>query len=210
MSEDIQVGRIAILWVAASLCAVLAAILGILVIGLEAADELASVLGLAVALSGLALTMRNVIKIRSREGEPIVNELTGAEAAALVDAMAGDNWWTARAALLSVWAEVLPERQSAVESALDDTRRELAAPPPSGGPGLREELVTEWQARLRRYSHTEPAFPAALQDVIARKILPLLPQPPAARADVQMNAIAFDQARINQSGGDMHINERGT
>ncbi|WP_113698579.1 hypothetical protein [Nonomuraea lactucae] len=194
--------------VAAALCAALALALGTAVVGLDAADKLASVLGLVVALAGLAVSLRGMARTRTRESEATVDRLTGTEAVSLVNAMGGDNWRQAEVALLRLWRDTLPDRLPDVEAALVETRRELSAARPDTAPAVHDELVSEWQGRLRRHALADPAFAAALRRLIAEKIAPLTPQAPPRSPRIEMNATGYDRARIQQSAGDMYINQQ--
>ncbi|MEU8272392.1 hypothetical protein AB0B89_35230 [Sphaerisporangium sp. NPDC049002] len=192
--------------VGAALCAAAAIVLVVVVVGLDTADKLASVLGLVVALAGLAASLRGAARSRRQEGEATVDRLDGTEATSLVNAMAGDNWRQARAVLLGLWRDALPDRLPDVEAALEETRRELSAVSADAVPDLRSEFVTEWQSRLRRHALAAPGFVPALHRVIAHQIAPLAA--PAVPPGIQMNATSYDHSRINQSAGNMYINDQ--
>ena len=97
-----------------------------------------------------------------------------AAASAVVTAMATDGWQQARAAVARLWRRSHPDHVPAIETDLDDTHAEVVAARAAGDRAAEEELVADWQRKLRRLIDADPDLGIELRRVLDEELAPLL------------------------------------
>ena len=105
--------------------------------------------------------------------------------------------------VVGLWRRTDPERVDTIVAELTQTRARLLAARRHGDERAEQDLVTEWQARLRRLLTAHPDLAPELHNQLAHE--PTAPAP----GGVSMTATASDQARIFQAGRDQHIGGSG-
>ena len=122
-----------------------------------------------------------------------------AAATALVSAMATDGWEQACDAVLRLWRRVHPDHVSAIESDLNNTRSELVAARGIVDGSAEEELVADWQRKLRRLLAADSKLETELRRVLEEEITPLLPTLEQERVrSIQQNIIASAPGAVAQ------------
>ena len=117
-----------------------------------------------------------------------MDPLVLAAASAVVSALPTDSWQQARDAVVRFWRRARPDHASAVESDLDDTRSELVATQGTGDNSTEEELVADWQRRMRRLLTADPALGVELQRVLDEQIAPSLSATEQERVRITSNS----------------------
>ena len=130
--------------------------------------------------------------------DPQLSTLAQSASLTLVTLMATDAWERTKDGIVALWRRVRPERADAVAAELDNTREDLSA-----DLAVQDELVTEWQGRIRRLLVERPEAAAEL-----RSLLDELSPGPSNGPAVSQRATASGEARIYQAGRDQHIAER--
>lgn len=114
------------------------------------------------------------------------------------------DWESAGDVVVGLWRRTHPERVDAIIAELSETRGQLLAARRRGDERTEQELILEWQGRLRRLLTANPGLAPELHGHLAGE-----PAAPPA-GGVSMTATASDQARVFQAGRDQHIGRGGT
>ncbi|GIJ52356.1 hypothetical protein Val02_92420 [Virgisporangium aliadipatigenens] len=102
--------------------------------------------------------------------------LASSAASILVSDMTRDGWVATRRTVVGLWQRHRPEATLRITAALDDARAELLAARSRGDHLVADELIAEWQGRLRRLLVSAPQVAHEL-----RAELGILPSTPAPR-----------------------------
>ena len=119
-----------------------------------------------------------------------MDPLVLAAASAVVTAMATDGWQQARAAMVKLWRRSRPEHVPAIETDLDDTHAEVIVARKAHDRAAEEELVADWQRKLRRLLTADPDLAIELQRVLREELVPLLSASEQARLQNIQNITA--------------------
>ncbi|GGW39924.1 hypothetical protein GCM10010503_15420 [Streptomyces lucensis JCM 4490] len=137
-----------------------------------------------------------------------MDALTLAAASAVVGTMATQAWEQARQAVVGFWQQRHPEEVPAVIAELAHGRTQVIEARSVGDSSVEEELIGDWQRKLRRLLSTDPSLRAELQRVLDQELTPLLPAAEVARVtSIRMNARVSGRGRAYMSARDMTINE---
>ncbi|MFI6706149.1 hypothetical protein ACIBF7_06955 [Nonomuraea sp. NPDC050478] len=138
-----------------------------------------------------------------------MDPLVLAAATAVVTAMTTEGWQQARTAVAALWRRVHPERALAIEAELEETRAEAVVAHQSGDRQAEQELVGDWQRKLRRLLAADPLLGDELRRILDQELAPLLPAPEQSRIrDITMTATAYGHGQVFQAGRDQHIHEK--
>lgn len=138
-----------------------------------------------------------------------MDPLVLAAATAVVTAMTTEGWQQARKAVVALWQRVHPERRAAIEAELEETRAEVVAARRSGDAQAEQELVGDWQRKLRRLLAADPELGDELRRILDEELAPTLPAAEQSRVrDITMTATAHGHGRVFQAGRDQHITEK--
>jgi len=110
--------------------------------------------------------------------------LASSAASILVSDMTRDGWVATRRTVVGLWQRHRPEATLRITAALDDARSELLAARSRGDHLVAEELVAEWQGRLRRLLVSDPQVAHEL-----RAELGILPVTPAQSGRVNRGSV---------------------
>ncbi|MBB5773710.1 hypothetical protein [Nonomuraea jabiensis] len=122
--------------------------------------------------------------------------------------MTTEGWQQARTTVVALWRRVHPERVAAIEADLEETRAEVVTARQAGDRQAAQELVGDWQRRLRRLLTGDPHLGDELRRVLDEELAPLLPAAEQSHIrDITMTATAYGHGRVFQAGRDQHINE---
>jgi hypothetical protein len=108
--------------------------------------------------------------------------LASSAASMLVSDMTRDGWVATRRTVVGLWQRHQPEATLRITAALDDGRNELLAARSRGDHLVAEELVAEWQGRLRRLLVTDPQVAHELRAELG--ILSIAPAPRDNRGSI--------------------------
>lgn len=124
-------------------------------------------------------------------------ELAGTAGTTVVALLVTDAWERAKSAVAGLWRRVHPERAEAVVADLVETRAELLAARAAGDAQVEEDLVGQWQGRLRRLLAADPSVADPLRHLVEelRSHLPAGVQ--VSAGDVTINATASEQGTNN-------------
>lgn len=131
--------------------------------------------------------------------------LMSTAASTVVQLLATAAWEQARSAIGGLWRRVHPERAQTVQAELEETRTELLAARQRGDEQVEQDLVGEWQGRLRRLVAADPPLVDELRQVVAQLRSALAEADSSRGATITMQATAFGQSRVNQAGRDLHV-----
>ena len=92
--------------------------------------------------------------------------LASSGASTLITLMATDAWAQAKRSVAALFGQSRPEAGPQVEDELEESRRELIAARNRGDDQTEEELVSQWQGRLRRLLAADPHIVTAFQAVM--------------------------------------------
>lgn len=124
-------------------------------------------------------------------------------ASAVVEGLAGSRWERTRTAVGELWRRTHPERARTTVDVLAETRDEVLRARRDGDREAEDELVGEWQGRLRRLLVANPGLVGEL-----RAIVDEFGPDPAGRAErgttVTQTATASGNASVTQVGGNMY------
>ncbi|GIH51656.1 hypothetical protein SAMN05421833_12966 [Microbispora rosea] len=138
-----------------------------------------------------------------------MDPLVLAAATAMVTAMTTEGWQQAREAVVALWQRARPERALAIEAELEETRAEVVTARQSGDRQAEQELVGDWQRKLRRLLAADPQLGDELRRILDQELAPLLPAPEQSRIrDITMTATARGHGRVFQAGRDQHIHDK--
>ena len=138
-----------------------------------------------------------------------MDPLVLAAATAVVTAMTTEGWQQAREAVVALWRRARPERALAIEAELEETRAEVVTARQSGDRQAEQELVGDWQRKLRRLLAADPQLGDELRRILDQELAPLLPAPEQSRIrDITMTATASGHGRVFQAGRDQHIHDK--
>ncbi|MGW4202750.1 hypothetical protein [Streptomyces sp. NPDC004726] len=138
--------------------------------------------------------------------DPYLLTLAGTVGSSLVALLVTDGWQQAKDGVVSVWRRFRPEAAGDVEQALEASRRSLLMAAVSGEDDLALSLEAHWRRRVAELIGEHPDAAVELNGLIVR-----LTEEPSRRTingGVRLEANASGSARIYQSVGDQHINER--
>ncbi|MFF0735060.1 hypothetical protein ACFYVK_25990 [Streptomyces chartreusis] len=142
------------------------------------------------------------------DGGTGMDALTLAAASAVVGTMATQAWEQARQAVVGFWRQRHPEEVRAVDAELVYGHTQVTEAREIGDSSVEEELIGDWQRKLRRLLSTDPSLRVELQRVLDQELTPLLSAAEVARVtEIRMNAQVSDQGRAYMSARDMTINE---
>ncbi|MCM2387302.1 hypothetical protein [Streptomyces albipurpureus] len=133
--------------------------------------------------------------------------LAGVAASTVVGGMATAGWESVQRAMGELWRRVHPERADTVVAELGEARAEVLAAREHGGEAAEtaeQQLVGEWQARLRRLLVAHPEMVPEIQRLVDEL------RPPAAEfgsraPSVTLTANASGNSRVTMSGRDINI-----
>jgi hypothetical protein len=131
--------------------------------------------------------------------------LTSTAATTVVQLLATAAWEQAMSAVGALWRRVHPARAETVQAELADSRTEVLAARQVGDEQLEQDLVGEWQGRLRRLVTTDPQLVDDLRRVVAELRSALADAAAQQGATITMQATAFGSSRVNQAGRDLHV-----
>jgi hypothetical protein len=131
-------------------------------------------------------------------------ELAATAGATIVHRLASASQWESAGTIVAaLWGRAHPERVDTILAELSETRVQLLQARRTGDERAEQELVIEWQGRLRRLLAANPGLAPELHGLLAHE--PATPAP----GTVSMTATASDRARIFQAGRDLHIGRSG-
>jgi len=137
--------------------------------------------------------------------EPELATLTTAAATTLIRLMTTDGWDRARAAIISLWRRVHPERAEAVDAELAAARREILAASDPQDEQAELDLVGEWRSRLRRLVAADPQLQQELRRFV-EEFHPAVAEAGVTRiGPVRMQARADGHGRVYQAGRDQSV-----
>lgn len=133
--------------------------------------------------------------------------LAGVAASTVVGGMATAGWESVQRAMGELWRRVHPERADTVVAELGEARAEVLAARQRGEEEAElaeQQLVGEWQARLRRLLVANPEMVPEIQRLIDEL------RPPAGGVEpraggVTLTANASGRSRVIMSGRDINI-----
>ncbi|MFJ9677902.1 hypothetical protein ACIRP2_07595 [Streptomyces sp. NPDC101194] len=131
-------------------------------------------------------------------------ELAGLAASTVVAGMATTGWEAVQQAMGELWRRVHPERADTVVAELGEVRDEVLRARRNGAEQAEQELVGEWQTRLRRLLAANPEMVPELQRLIDDLRPTARAEEPRANS-VTMTATASGRSRITMSGRDINI-----
>jgi hypothetical protein len=125
--------------------------------------------------------------------------LASSGASTLVTLMATDAWEQAKRAITSLFARSRPDAVPIIEGELEESRRELVAAHDRRDEQAEQELVAQWQGRLRRLLATDPDAASVLRAVVDEL------EASASRLSlhtksIKMDAKASGHGRVYQQG----------
>lgn len=138
--------------------------------------------------------------------EPELTALAATAATTVVQALTTTAWEQARNAVGGLWRRAHPDRAETVEADLVEARREALAAREAGDDQAEQDLVGEWQSRLRRLLATDPQLAGELRELV-EQLRPALPDGGTRLGQVEMHARASEQGRVYQAGRDQHISD---
>ncbi|QMU76738.1 hypothetical protein GXW83_14305 [Streptacidiphilus sp. PB12-B1b] len=100
--------------------------------------------------------------------------LASTGATTVVALMATDAWEQARAAMVSLWQRVHPDRVATLEAQLAEGRSALLAARETGEDTVPQALVSEWNGRIGRLLAVEPQAAGYLRQLIDEQLTPAL------------------------------------
>ncbi|WP_043632386.1 hypothetical protein [Nonomuraea candida] len=138
-----------------------------------------------------------------------MDPLVLAAATAVVTAMATEGWQQARNAVVALWRRARPERAEVIAAELEETHAEVVAARRAGDGQAEQDLVGDWQRKLRRLLDADPGLGDELRRVLDEELAPLLPpdRQPGAH-NVTITVTVSGQGRANIAARDQHITER--
>lgn len=122
--------------------------------------------------------------------------LAGTAGTTIVAALVTDTWEKTRTALGALWRRVHPKRAEAVEAELVEARAELLAARAAGDNQVEQELVAEWQSRLRRLLAADPAVAGELRRILG-DLAPTLPAGQVWTGEANVRATASGHGTNN-------------
>jgi hypothetical protein len=137
-------------------------------------------------------------------------ELTATAAATLVRALVSDGWELARSSMAALWKRAHPERATMIEAELAETREVALDARRSADPDAEEQLITEWQSRLRRLVVADPALAEDLRRLLTQWLRSESEGEDGERGPrvhVEQHVRASDHSRVVIAGRDAHVRE---
>jgi hypothetical protein len=137
--------------------------------------------------------------------DPELAILTSTAATTVVQLLATAAWEQATSAVAGLWRRVHPERAQTVQAELEDSRTEVLAARQVGDEQVEQDLVGEWQGRLRRLVAADPQLVDELRRVVTQLRSALAETDPPQVTTITMHATTFGTSRVNQAGRDLHV-----
>jgi hypothetical protein len=134
--------------------------------------------------------------------------LTSTAATTVVQLLATAAWEQGTSAVGRLWRRVHSERAQTVQAELEDSRAEVLAARKAGDEQVEQDLIGEWQSRLRRLVAADPQLVDELRRVVAELRSALAEVDPPQGAMITMQATTFGNSRVNQAGHDLHVTEK--
>ncbi|TYK52438.1 hypothetical protein [Actinomadura decatromicini] len=106
--------------------------------------------------------------------------LVRAAAEAVMLSIAGDDWQSARASIVTWWSGIRPDQAGQVRDDLGLMHAELTA----ADAALRRDLAIEWEMRLARLVRAEPGHAGTLRPLLDEELGPRLPPSDRSRVHV--------------------------
>jgi hypothetical protein len=133
--------------------------------------------------------------------------LASTAATTVVKLLATTAWEQAKHAVTELWRRKHPERVETVQAELEDSRAELvkARQAADEHEQVEQDLVIEWNGRLRRLAADDPATVDELRHLVARLTSALSQAEPEQTGTITMQATTFGSSRVNQAGRDLHV-----
>jgi hypothetical protein len=132
--------------------------------------------------------------------------LAAAAASGLIAALTTDAWEQARSAIVGLWRRVHPSRAETIREELAEVRQEALAARQQGDADTEEDLIADWQRRLRRLLEADPEIATELQRVLDDVFTPALDSTDQQRiGQIVMKAQATGHGRVFQAGRDMNV-----
>jgi hypothetical protein len=137
--------------------------------------------------------------------DPDLTALTATAATTVVQLLATAAWKQATSAVGGLWRRVHPQRAETVQAELEEHRTEVLDARQAGDGQVEQDLVSEWQGRLRRLVAADPQVADELRRVVAELRSVLADVDPPQHTTITMQATAFGSSRVNQAGRDLHV-----
>jgi len=131
--------------------------------------------------------------------------LSETAATRLVEQLMSEGWALAQAAVGALWRRVHPERAAVVEAELAETRDAAVEARRCGDTNAQQDLVDEWQSRLRRLVATDPDLAADLRSLVADWSRPGTDSGSAGQVDLRIHASGH--SRVTAAGRDIYVTE---
>lgn len=103
------------------------------------------------------------------------------------------------------WSPQVSGQEETVQAELEDSRSAVLAARQTGDEQVEQDLMEEWQSRLRRLVAADPQLVDELRHVVAQLSSALADIDPPQAATITMQATTFGKSRVNQAGRDLHI-----
>ena len=137
--------------------------------------------------------------------EPDLTTLTSVAATTLVGLMTTDSWDRVKAAVVSLWRRVHPERAETVDAELSAACCEVLAAREAHDEQAELDLVSEWRCRLQRLVATDLQLQQELRAMV-EEFRPIVVEAEAARiSSIRMRAKAAGHGKVYQAGRDQKI-----
>jgi hypothetical protein len=139
--------------------------------------------------------------------DPELAALASEAASTVVKALTTTAWEQAKKAIGSLWRRAHPNRAETIEDEVTEAHEQLVAAQQAGDDQSEQDLVIEWQSRLRRLLAADPSLADELRQWVEGLRAAL---PDAGKAEIgrlEMHARASGQGRVYQAGRDQHITE---
>ncbi|MGV9393906.1 hypothetical protein ACWDQL_32920 [Streptomyces olivaceus] len=130
--------------------------------------------------------------------------LASLAASTLVSEMTTTGWQKAREAVGELWHRLHPDRADTVVAELDETRAEVLQARCDGDQRAEQELLGEWQRRLRRLLASSPGAVTELQRLIDELRPPGREGQPQS-GNITLTAEASGRSRITMAGRDINV-----
>lgn len=128
-----------------------------------------------------------------------IDGLAATAADVLVKKLATDGWERVVAAVGALWRRVHPERGDTVEAEAAETRSAALAAREAGDEAGEQDLVLEWQGRLRRLVANKPETVGELRRLLAEW------DSGVSASSITMHVQASGHSRVTVAGRDVHV-----
>ncbi|MFE7131849.1 hypothetical protein ACFVIM_13390 [Streptomyces sp. NPDC057638] len=138
--------------------------------------------------------------------DPYLLTFAGTAGSSLVTLLVTDGWQQAKGGVVSIWRRFRPEAAEEVEQELEVSRRSLLTAAVGGEDDLALNLASHWRRRVAELIGEHPDAAVELSQLIAWSTEE--PSGRTIKGGARLEANASGNARIYQSVGDQHINDR--